>query len=69
MKLSKTIPDSVKLAVQDCSENALFHYGKIETAQVQNYLVVDYGILFWDITLLEELIKGGLQDGKIQTIC
>ena len=61
----KKISESVKLAVYDCVENAYFHYGKAETTQVQNYLVADYGIVFFNTPLLEKLIKEGLQDAKI----
>jgi len=66
--MPKVIAESVKLAVQDCAENAYFHNGKAETTQVQNYLATDYGILFFNTHLLEELIKEGLQDAKIQVI-
>lgn len=67
--MSNIVPNSVKLAIHDCVENAYSHYGKAETTQVQNYLVTDYGILFFDIPLLENLIKEGLKDGKIQVTC
>lgn len=67
--MPKVIAESVKIAVQDCTENAYFHYGKAETAQVQNYLAADYGIIFFDTPLLEKLIKEGLEDAKIQITC
>lgn len=67
--MSKTIPNYVKKAVENCVQHIHFESGKVETTKLQNKLITEYGILFFDIPLLENLIKEELNNGKVQTTC